>query len=211
MTLYSPLPAPLGHWDDALLAPLAEINEQMLDQLKAMAADSAVAGDSVAPRLVQTLREQWCRLDAKAKVRLSMCPYLLLDLKFSQTESWQRLLSARVMDALPRGPCYFEGRAGVALIRRTLVLAWHLARSNRMMASVTMGLNPVVADRIAASRLKDLEAIAELCPAWVAPRWDQQVAVWRQMLRAAHSEQPLQLRQAQLRGVQLLAREHTRA
>jgi hypothetical protein len=109
------------------------------------------------------------------------------------------------MDASARGG-YFSGRAGVALVRRTLVLAWHLARSNRVTARVILGMSALSAERIAASRLADLEALAELAPGWIVPRWEQQPNVWRQLIAAACRGQPLLLRQAQLRGLQLLAR-----
>jgi hypothetical protein len=214
MSEYFPSPVPVGSWDDALLAPIAELNEQTIDLLKSMADDCGEPRSAlerrVTPRLVQLLREDWLRLDARAQRRLSACPYLLLDAQFAYADCWDRMLSGGVMDAPLRGAGYFEGRMGVALIRRTLVLAWHVARSNRLMASVTLGLNPVVAERIAASRLKDLEAIAELCPGWIVPRWEQQPMIWRQLMTAARSEQPLSLRHAQLRGLQLLARAHTR-
>ncbi|HWW20026.1 MAG TPA: hypothetical protein VNZ06_04415 [Steroidobacteraceae bacterium] len=210
MSAYLPPPTQLGNWDDALLAPVAEVNDQMLELLKSMAAAPAMSQPRVTPRLVQLLREHWRRLDARAQRRLSACPYLLLDADFAQTARWQRLLSAGVMDAPARGG-YFSGPSGVSLIRRMLLLAWHLARSNRLMAAVTLGLTAPVAERIAATPLKDLEAIAELAPAWIAPRWEQQTRVWQQLITAACSEHPLALRQAQLRGLQLLAREHTRA
>jgi hypothetical protein len=115
------------------------------------------------------------------------------------------MASAGVMEARLR--CgYFSGANGVALVRRTLVLAWHLARSNRVTARVMLGMSALSAERIAASRLADLEGLAELAPAWIVPRWEQQPNVWRQFIRAACRGQPLLLRQAQLRGLQLLAR-----
>jgi hypothetical protein len=163
-------PAPLsGAWDSALLGPVAEINEQMLECLRLMAADDAPD----APRLVTLLREDWRRLDLKAQRRLSTCPYLLLDAGFAQPQRWDWIASARVMDATPRC-AYFAGRGGVALVRRTLVLAWHLARSNRVTARVILGMNTLSAERIAACRLADLEALAELSPGWITPRWEQQ-------------------------------------
>jgi len=76
-------PPPLGGaWDSALLGPVAEINEQMLECLRQMAADDAPQ----APRLVTLLREDWQRLDPKAQRRLSACPYLLLDAGFAQPQ-----------------------------------------------------------------------------------------------------------------------------
>ena len=206
-------PAPVsGAWDSALLGPVAEINEQMLECLRLMAEDAApgpstsvTAAAGGAPRLVTLLREDWRGLDAKAQRRLSACPYLLLDAGFAQPQRWDCMGSAGVMDATVR--CgYFSGRGGVALVRRTLVLAWHLARSNRVTARVILGMSALSAERIAATRLADLEGLAELAPGWIVPRWEQQVNVWRQLIAAARRGQPLLLRQAQLRGLQLLAR-----
>jgi hypothetical protein len=205
-------PAPLsGAWDSALLGPVAEINEQMLEWLRVAAVTAAAAGDASdsgkpAPRLVTLLSEDWRRLDAKAQRRLSACPYLLLDAGFAQPQRWEWLLSAQVMDASVR--CgYFSGRGGVALVRRTLLLAWHLARSNRVTARVILGMSALAAERIASARLADLEALAELAPGWIVPRWEAQPNVWRQLIGAACRGQPLLLRQVQLRGLQLLARD----
>jgi hypothetical protein len=195
-------PAPLsGAWDSALLGPVAEINEQMLECLRLMAADDAPD----APRLVTLLREDWRRLDLTAQRRLAACPYLLLDAGFAQPRRWDWMASAAVMEATPRC-AYFAGSSGIALVRRTLVLAWHLARSNRVTARVILGMNTRSAERIAACRLTELEALAELSPGWITPRWEQQPNVWRQLIGAGCRGQALLLRQAQLRGLQLLAR-----
>jgi len=157
------------------------------------------------PRLVGALSELWRGLDAVALQRLARCPYLLLDAGFAAPERWDRLtLDSGVMDgAASRG--YFASPAGVALVRRTLVLAWHLARSNRLNARLLLGMTPECAERIAGSALKDLEALAELCPVWVMPRWETQSMVWRQLIQAAIDGHAVPLRQVQLRGVQLLA------
>jgi hypothetical protein len=195
-------PAPLGGaWDSALLAPVAEINEQLLECLRLMAHEQAPQ----APRLVTLLRDDWRRLNAAALRRLSCCPYLLLDAGFAQPQRWDWIASAGVMEATARGG-YFARAGGVGLVRRTLVLAWHLARSNRVTARVILGMSALSAERIAASRLADLEALAELAPGWIVPRWEQQPNVWRQLLAAGCRAQPQLLRQAQLRGLQLLAR-----
>jgi hypothetical protein len=157
------------------------------------------------PRLVSGLHALWLGLDAAAQLRLARCPYLLLDAGFAAPQRWAGLgFESGVMDgAGQRG--YFAGTAGVALVRRTLIFAWHLARSNRASARLLLGMSGECAERIAASALKDLEALAELCPAWIAPRWEAQPAVWRQLLQAAIDGREAVLWQVQLRGVQLLA------
>jgi hypothetical protein len=195
-------PAPLGGaWDSALLAPVAEINQQLLERLRLMAQQEAPQP----PRLVAMLREDWRRLNPAALRRLCGCPYLLLDAGFAQPQRWESIGSAGVMESTARTG-YFAGTGGVGLVRRALVLAWHLARSNRVTARVILGMSAQSAERIAAARLADLEALAELAPTWIVPRWEQQPNVWRQLLAAGCRAQPQLLRQAQLRGLQLLAR-----
>lgn len=204
-----------GTWDEALLGPVADINEHLLECLRYAAlalADQAAgegAGMSCAdaagqvPALLRVLAPLWRALDATSQRRLASCPYLLIDAGFGQPQRWERLLPAAVCDARSTAG-YFATREGVALVRRTLLFAWHLARSNRLGARVLLGMSPTVAERIAGSRLQDLEALAERgCP-WVTPRWAQQPQIWRQLLAAAPGPAE-RLRELQLRGLQLLA------
>ncbi|HEY1725422.1 MAG TPA: hypothetical protein VGF89_08365 [Steroidobacteraceae bacterium] len=193
-------------WDSALLAPVTEINEQMLQQLRELALRApGEAGAQGTPRLIAVLREQWCALGLEGRQRLAAGPCLLLDAGFAQPQRWERIGGCAVMDAEDRGG-YFRDAFGVAVVRRTLVLGWHLARANRITARVALGMSSAAAERIAACRLSDLEALAQRSPAWIAPRWEQQPIVWRQLIEAANRRQGAQLRQAQLRGLQLLAR-----
>lgn len=193
-------PALPGGWDPALLAPIAEVNQYLLEALRA----TAMASDRPRlPRLLTLLREDWIRLDRAALERLAACPYLLLDVGFSRPGRWERLAEG-VMDA-PAASGYFEGAGAVALLRRALMLGWHLARSNRIGARLVCGMSAAVAERLASSRLQDLELLAERSAAALAPRWEQQPRVWQQLLRAACLGQPRQLRAVQLRGLQLLA------
>jgi len=199
-------PAPLcGAWDSALLGPVAEINEQMLECLQQLAAQTAAIANASVPRLISSLRSHWCRLEPKALRGLAACPYLLLDAGFAHPKRWQRAAAAGVMDVPRARSGYFGTQTGITLIRRTLLLAWHLARANRVMAGVVLGMTAASADNIARSQLRDLDALAELAPGWIVPRWEQQPIVWQQLISAACSGQPLSLRQAQLRGLQLLA------
>lgn len=206
-----------GAWDEALIGPVSDINERLIECLRSAAlvpaADSvpavsvgqggADAGGARNPAMLTALAPLWSALDDTAQRRLASCPYLLIDAGFGLPERWERLLPAAVCDAPPTVG-YFTSREGVALVRRTLLFAWHLARSNRLAARVMLGMGLTVAERIAASRLRDLEALAERgCP-WVAPRWAQQPQIWRQMLQAALGPAD-RLREVQLRGLQLLA------
>jgi hypothetical protein len=189
-----------ARWDGASLAAVTEINELMLERLRA-----AALGAEERPRLVEGLREWWCQLDDTARQRLARCPYLLLDAEFDCAARWQpATLTSGVRDGTLAGG-YFHSAAGVAVVRRSLMLAWHLARSNRLTARVLLGMNAECAEGIAGSALKHLEGLAELRPAWIVPRWEAQPLIWRQMIQAAIGGSDAALRRVQLRGLQLMA------
>jgi hypothetical protein len=196
-----------GYWDDELLRPVAEINQRMLESLRALALSGA--GTHRPPRLLAVMAQEWRELDAPTLQRLAGSPYLLLDAGFDQPERWERLPAATVRDAVADGG-YFNGAQGVALVRRTLLFAWHLAHSNRLCARVLLGMSARAADGIAALGLQDLDTLAERGAPWILPRWERQPLVWRQLLRCARQGSDAQLRLAQLRGLQLLAAGYER-
>lgn len=195
--------------DSGLGGPVAEINELMLQILR----QSAATENETEPRLVGQLRSSWLTLDGNALRRLAGCPYVLLDAGFAAPDRWEAVDSAvgsaagiqgGVMDGgAMRG--YFAGAAGAALLRRTLSLAWHVARSSPLSARMMLGMSGECAERIGASGLMRLEALAELSPAWMAPRWEAQPLIWRQMIEAAIGGSDAALRRVQLRGLQLMA------
>lgn len=182
-------------WDSGLLGPVTAINLQLLELLC-----------EPAPVRHTGLTQLCCELTPDARSRLARCPYVLLDAGFATPEHWPPSGRQRgaVHEASASGG-YFSSRQGIALVRRTLVFAWHLARANPLSARILLGMTAPIAPCVAASRLEDLEELAELCPAWVGPRWEARPQVWQQLVRAARAGQVSQLRQAQLRGLQLLA------
>ncbi len=188
-----------GAWDTALLAPIAEINQALLEVLRAAAQDPTRPR---VPSLLLALRGDWLRLDQAALERAAACPYLLLDAGLAQPSFGERT-PAGVMERPASG--YLSGAEGVALVRRALLLGWHLTRSNRLAARVLLGMSGTVAQRLAISRLQELDALAERAACGVKPRWEQQPRVWEQLLRAARRGPAQQLRSAHLRGLQLLA------
>lgn len=192
-------------WDHAILAPVAELNEQLLEVLRAAALPAVTAE----PLLVRALRPQWLQLTPAVQRRLAACPYLLLDAGFDDVSHWLPRPAGGVgvigvMD-VPGSPGYFMSPEGVRLVRRALLFAWHLARSHPLAARVTLGMSADCARHVAACRLHDLETLAERGPGWIRPRWERQPQVWRPLLGAAVEDNPARLRQAQLRGLQLLA------
>jgi len=207
------LPLPNG-WDTGLLEPVAEINERLLECLQRRALGLRLLGPAAEepaaeepadeepaaaqhrwPPLLRALPAEWCALGATgcSLQQLAACPYLLLDAS---------LYSRRDATASAE---YFPGPEGVALLRRALVFAWHVARCNRVVARVVLGVGGRTLERMAAWRLQELDALAEGAHAWAVPRWPAQPAIWRALLLAARRGVPGQLRQLQLRGLQLMA------
>jgi hypothetical protein len=86
-----------------------------------------------------------------------------------------------------------------------LMFAWHLARANRQLARVVLGMSPGAAVHIASLRLQDLDWLAQHRPGWVRPRWEKQPRMWRHLLLAARDPDRDHLTQVSLRGLQLMA------
>ncbi|HEV7432735.1 MAG TPA: hypothetical protein VGN77_06795 [Steroidobacteraceae bacterium] len=182
-----------GSPDGALRDPIAELNLEVLE-----AYIPTVPG----------LRGRWHALSAAARARLAACPFLLVDAGFAHPELWARLPSVGVHEALPlRTLLANRSTLSTPLLRRVLLLAWHMARANRTNARIALGMSGLCARAVAGWRLADLEALAERRPAWIRPRWDQHGDFWCAWLTAAASESPQSLERFHLWGLQALAAE----
>lgn len=196
----APAPALAGVWDAAVLGPVREINEQVVDLLCEAA---AAAGEGCAG-LLGVARGEFLPAPAAARRRLADCPYLLLDAGFGGCARWSRPEGVRdAPAATAAAPPVID--CGVSLARRALLLGWHLARSNRLAARVALGMTPACAELVGALRLRDLEALAEADSGCVRLRWESRPELWRPLLRAALAERPAALAGLQMRGLQLLA------
>ncbi len=198
-------PALAGHWDGALLQPIADINQRMLEGLRALALAGGPAGEQRLPRLVTLLGEDWRRLEPLTLQRLALCPYLLMDAGFGAPELWERLPASTV-----------RGCAGVRrLLRRS-----RRRRARAPHAAARLASGALQSPGRAGAARHEMHARPSASPAsacrtsmrwpsagapWIVPRWEQQPLVWRQMFRAARRGAAAQLRVVQLRGLQLIA------
>jgi hypothetical protein len=154
------------------------------------------------------LRCEWHALSGAARLRLAGCPFLLVEAGFTRPDLWTRLPDLGVHEAVPLRTLLARRSAlSAPLLRRVLLLAWHMARANRSKARIALGMSGTCAGVIAGCRLADLEVLAERRPGWIRPRWDQHAKVWRAWLAAAAKESPLDLERLQLWGLQMLAAE----
>jgi hypothetical protein len=186
-------PARVWTADAEQSAPIAELNAEIVERHLSA---------------VPLLRDQWHSLPASARERIAHCPFLLADAGFARAQLWAGLAGGGVHEQVPHAAPSAEANAlSTPVLRRVLLLAWHMARSNRAGARVALGMSGACASVVAACRLADLEALAERRPSWIRPRWAQHTAVWRAWLHAAALECPRELERLQLWGLQMLATE----
>src|SRR5258708_14952856 len=157
---------PICGWDSSLLAPMSELNAEILEAMFDAAPLAEAAGNAAG------LQWRWRALGAPARLRLAHCPYLLLDAGFAAAQTWADLRRAGVhesapLSAAPESP----GPFAASLIRRVLHFAWHLARSNAPGARIALGMSADCIAVLAKCPLLDLEALAEHRPTWIRPRW----------------------------------------
>jgi hypothetical protein len=179
--------ARIGTLDDQI----AELNAEILE---------AHAGS------VPELQRRWRALDGAARRRLARCPFLLADAGLARPNCWAGPPNFAVHEAAPEATSVASRSAlATPLLRRMLLLAWYLARDNRMAARIALGMSGSAANLLARWRQADLDALAERRPAWIHPRWDQNLEVWCAWLSAAAQQSSHGLERLQLWGLQKLA------
>lgn len=181
---------------------VTEINAQCLELLCSTAASTA----HPLPGMLANHLPQWLRLSPAGRAQLAASPYLLADAGFDDEQRWLPTGRRMVRD-LRRdlSAPFFVGERVNDFVRRVLVFGWHLARANRQLARVVLGMTPACAAHVAALQLRDLDWLAEAQPGWVRPRWERHPDIWRHLLRAADGDDDAQVAQVSLRGLQLMA------
>jgi hypothetical protein len=192
-----------GQWlADGSLDSVFEINLQCLEYLASM----AQAGAAGCPMLQSRHRSVWRDLSDAQRERLAASPYLLADAAFGDESRWHCLSQRMVQDVPARyAEPVFAGPGAEYFVRRVLVFGWHLARANRQLARVVLGMSPASAERVARLRLQDLDWLAQHRPGWVRPRWESQPRIWQHLMLAAREPDGELLTRVSLRGLQLMA------
>jgi hypothetical protein len=192
-----------GSWlGDGSLDAVADLNLQCIDLLAAMAADDT----RHCPALFAGQASLWLDLPDRARQRLAASPWLLVDAGFDDLSRWRSLEQRAVHDvpAQYAEPVFIGAGVG-DFILQVLTIGWHLARAERQLARLVLGMSAGCAERIAQLRLQDLSWLALHRPGWVRPRWERQPQVWRHLLMSARAPGSSALTQVSLRGIQLMA------
>jgi hypothetical protein len=195
----------VGEWlADGSMEAVAEINAQCLDFLCRLAVgQGAGAPPRRLPEMFGGQVDAWRGLGAAAQAQLAASPYLLVEAGFDDEARWALPARRMVHDTqpAPREPV-FTGPGAEVFVRGVLIFGWHLARANRQLARVVLGMSPACATR---GRLLRTRLGGRASPRLGQLRWERQPRVWRHLLGAARESDTALLTQVSLRGLQLMA------
>jgi hypothetical protein len=178
---------------------IAELNASFVRVLIEMAQlDAPSTSDFIA-----TLRVPLLALATPSCALAARMPVLLLEIE-SRNATWWKAASVDPLKnfaAQSASPILPRARA-VKLTRSTLTLAWHLSRTDRENAVVSLGMSAPVIALVSALQPSQIDAIAERQYAHLRPRWMDHPALWKRLLSSPANE-PDSVRSCTYRLLQL--------
>lgn len=197
----------------ALLARIHELNQDYMELLLAQHSTPACAGHeagSCAESLPVKVLDALGQMSRASRHALAATPFALCSLGFDDQQFWSAVLTAADQETES-----VEARYGLpsaapmhaAFCEIALLLAWHVAASNRVAARVLFALPDTLATRLVAAPLWRLRQIGMDYPGVLTPRWPANPAFWPDLVRFAAAADARRLKTAQLLGNQLIASE----
>jgi hypothetical protein len=177
-------------WKGAQSIGLAQqLNEQFIELCCELSLDT----EFVSPfPLIALHRDLWRRLDSVSRKRLSLFPFVIVDLRFRDAAWWRLVacLEARM----------HRQAAGAAPATRwewfaleTLMFGWQVAREDQSVASMLFAMSPPVAECIAALTMQQVRMLAVESAKSLRIRWDNDQRFWRELLIAAREQNAIAL------------------
>lgn len=158
------------------------LNERCLELLAQAACDGEYE-NSIAMR--QELR-LWRSLDVATRRRVARLPFVIVDVHFTDIAWWEQVRDP--MCGLQR-EAEVEGRRpssqGEQLMHETLMFAWHMAQSDRVVSCLIVGMSREVSAAIGGLSTTDIRRIASTFTHDVGPRWGNCPDLWRNLILAA--------------------------
>jgi len=168
-------------WKGARSIGLAhQLNQQVIELCWELSLDGAT-GHSLP--VVASYRDLWCQLDPVARQRLSLFPFVIVDLRFGDVAWWRMVVGngAHVGN-------HVNGSAPTTrwdwLALETLMFAWQVAREDRSVASMLFAMPPAVAGCIATLTMQQVRTLAIESARSLRLRWDTHPRLWRELLLA---------------------------
>jgi hypothetical protein len=173
-------------WSGAASIALAHgLNEQCVELVCDLAASSSI---EELPRFILQNRDLWRLLEPDARKRVAAFPFVMVDLRFQDAESWQRALQGNLMS--PIDSAHYNGippKLFDDLLLETLLFARQAAREDISVAKAMFAMIPSVATAIASLTLPQVRTIAVGNTHRLRVRWDSHPEFWRDLLVACRA------------------------
>lgn len=180
---------------------LTSIQEANLAFLALLGRGGWPAGSAPAPGLGAEILEELGRLDGRSRAALADCPYTLFDLRFADAAFWRGAAVAAVPPA--------ESSLLTGFTRTAVFLAWHLAQSNELAASLVLGMSAPVQRLWRGMPVSSLEAVALVAAPHLTARWGSHPTFWAKLLDTAGPGGRDRGEAVRLLGLQLIAADGT--
>lgn len=178
---------------------LSSIQEANLAFLALLGGRGRPAGSSPALGLGAEILDELGRLDARARSALADCPYTLFDLRFADGAFWKTA-------ACPAAPVpAAESPLLTGFTRTAVFLAWHLAQSNELAASLVLGMSGQVQRLWRGMPVSALEAVALAAAPHLTARWGRHPTFWAKLMDTAGPGALDRGEAVRLLGLQLIA------
>lgn len=130
--------------------------------------------------------ELWSQLDTEALRRVARFPFLIVDVYFID-EAWWRSVLLNPQGLIGQGSvgCLWTPEAAQKLTSEVLVFAWHMARWDRRVARLVLGMVPSVVEIFRGLTPQELDAVSGLQGGALRLRWQEDPAFWSRLLIAA--------------------------
>jgi len=131
-------------------------------------------------------RELWSGLAAEAIQRAARLPFLIVDVHFID-EAWWRsvLLNPQGLIGQGSNACLWPPEAAQKFMSEVLVFAWHIARWDRRVARLVLGMVPSVVELFRGLTPQELDAVSALQGGTLRLRWQESQEFWARLVRAS--------------------------
>ncbi len=169
-------------WKGARSIGLAhQLNQQFIELCWELSLDGATGHPFP---VVGSYRDLWRHLDPVARQRLSLFPFVIVDLRFGDVAWWRMAVGNGA-----HARSHVNGAAPTTrwdwLALETLMFGWQVAREDRSVASMIFAMPPSVADCIATLTMQQVRTLAVESAKSLRLRWDNHPRLWRDLLLAA--------------------------
>jgi len=171
-------------WTGAASIALAhQLNEQCVELLCGLATTSS---SQELPQFVLQNRDQWRLLEFDARKRVAAFPFVIIDLRFKDAESWQRAADGHLMSATDF-QLFSSVRSKLVedLILETLLFARQTVREDANVAKAMFGMTSSVASIIVSLTLPQVRTVAADNTRLLRVRWDSDPEYWGDLLVAS--------------------------